>query len=105
MKAIYHEHQQFEPAVVRWIVAAIVLALVLMIASVAAACPTCKEGLAQNDPHGQALAAGYYYSILFMMTTPYVVLATFGSLAYYSIRRARSASPNASEIDEESLTV
>lgn len=97
MKAIYH---QFEPTVVRWVVAAIVLALVLMIASVAAACPTCKEGLAQNDPHGQALAAGYYYSILFMMTTPYVVLATFGSLAYYSIRRARAAQGEAAESSE-----
>jgi len=86
MKAIYH---QFEPAVTRWIVAAIVLALVLLIASVAAACPTCKEGVAQNDPQGQALAAGYYYSILFMMSTPYIVLATFASCAYYSIRRAR----------------
>src|SRR5262245_10681555 len=86
MKAFYH---QFEPAVTRWIVAAIVLALLLLIASVAAACPTCKEGLAQIDPHGQSLAAGYYYSVLFMMTTPYVVLATFGSCAYYSIRRAR----------------
>ena len=50
MKAIYH---QFEPVIVRWIVAAIVVALVLLIASVAAACPTCKEGLAQNDPQGQ----------------------------------------------------
>jgi hypothetical protein len=89
MKAIYH---QFEPAVARWIVAAVVLALVLMIASVAAACPTCKEGLAQNDPQGQSLAAGYYYSILFMMSTPYIVLATFGSVAYYSIRRARQQS-------------
>jgi hypothetical protein len=86
MKAIYH---QFEPVVTRWIVAAIVLALVLLIASVAAACPTCKEGLAQNDPQGQSLAAGYYYSILFMMSTPYIVLATFGSCAYYSIRRSR----------------
>jgi uncharacterized paraquat-inducible protein A len=86
MKAFYH---QFEPAVTRWIVAAIVLALVLLIASVAAACPTCKEGLAQNDPQGQSLAAGYYYSILFMMSMPYIVLGTFGSVAYYSIRRAR----------------
>lgn len=86
MKAIY---QQFEPAVTRWIVAAIVIVLLLLIASVAAACPTCKEGLAQNDPQGQALAAGYYYSILFMMSTPYIVLATFASCAYYSIRRAR----------------
>ena len=86
MKAFYH---QFEPAVTRWIVGAIVVVLLLLIASVAAACPTCKEGLAQNDPQGQALAAGYYYSILFMMSTPYIVLGTFGSFAYLSIRRAR----------------
>jgi uncharacterized membrane protein len=95
MKAIYH---QFEPAMTRWIVAAIVVALVLLIASVAAACPTCAEGLAQNDPHGQSVAAGYYYSIILMMSMPYLVLGTFGSLAYYSIRRARrqqsAAEPN-----------
>ena len=95
MKAIYH---QFEPAITRWFVAAVVLALVLLIASVAAACPTCKEGLAQNDPQGQALAAGYYYSILFMMSTPYIVLATFGSCAYYSIRRARQKPPEADDM-------
>jgi uncharacterized membrane protein len=95
MKAIYN---QFEPAVTRWIVAAVVLVLVLLIASVAAACPTCKEGLAQNDPQGQALAAGYYYSILFMMSTPYILLATLGSCAYYSIRRARQQSPDSGEM-------
>ena len=99
MKAIYH---QFEPVVTRWIVAAIVLALVLLIASVAAACPTCKEGLAQNDPQGQSLAAGYYYSILFMMSTPYIVLATFCSCAYYSIRRARQQPAEAVDISAAS---
>src|SRR5919201_774937 len=98
MKAIYH---QFEPAVARWIVAAIVLALVLLIASVAAACPTCKEGLAQNDPHGQSLAAGYYYSILFMMSMPYVVLGTFVSVAYYSIRRAHQGQTVSHGLNEE----
>jgi uncharacterized membrane protein len=86
MRVIY---RQFEPAVARWLVAGIVLALVLLIASVAGACPTCKEGLAQNDPQGQSIAAGYYYSILFMMSMPYIVLCTFGSVAYFSIRRAR----------------
>lgn len=96
MRTIYH---QFEPAA-RWVVAAIVLALVLLIASVAAACPTCKEGLAQNDPQGQSIAAGYYYSILFMMSMPYIVLGTFGSLAYLSIRRARqNGAPPASGQD------
>jgi hypothetical protein len=98
MKTIYH---QFEPTVTRWFVAAVVLALVLLIATVAAACPTCKEGLAQNDPQGQALAAGYYYSILFMMSTPYIVLATLGSCAYYSIRRARQQQ---TEVDEMPAT-
>lgn len=88
MKAIYH---LFEPRIFRWIVGALVVALLLLLASVAAACPTCKDGLAQNDPQGQAIAAGYYYSILFMMSMPYLVLGTFASVAYYTIRRARHA--------------
>jgi hypothetical protein len=86
MKAIYH---QFEP-VLRWVLAALVVALMLLLASVAAACPTCKDGLAQNDPQGKAIAAGFYYSILFMISMPYLVLGTVGSLAYLSIRRARA---------------
>jgi hypothetical protein len=81
--------QRYEPAVIRWLLLAMVMALVLLIASVAAACPTCKEGLAQNDPLGQSMAAGYYYSILFMMAMPFAILGTFGSLAYFSIRRAQ----------------
>lgn len=88
MKAIYH---QFEPLVLRWILAAIVVALVLLLASVAAACPTCKDGLAQNDPHGQALAAGYAYSVLFMMSMPYLLLCTMASMAFLAIRRAKNA--------------
>jgi hypothetical protein len=80
---------QFLPLVGRWVLIALAVALVLLIVSVAAACPTCKDGLAQNDPHGQSIAAGYYYSILFMMSMPFAILGTFGSLAYLSIRRAR----------------
>ena len=42
------------------------------------------------DAHraSESLAAGYYYSILFMMAMPFAILGTFGSLAYLSIRRA-----------------
>jgi uncharacterized paraquat-inducible protein A len=79
---------RYEPAFVRWMLIALALILVFLIASVAAACPTCKEGLAQTDPHGQSIAAGYYYSIIFMMAMPFAILGTFGSLAYLSIRRA-----------------
>jgi hypothetical protein len=74
--------------------------LVAMIAGAAVACPTCKEGLAQNDPQGQSIAAGYYYSILFMMSMPFAILGTFGGLAYLSIRRAR-AREQAAEANEE----
>jgi uncharacterized paraquat-inducible protein A len=79
---------RYEPTFVRWLLIALALVLVCLIASVAAACPNCKEGLAQVDPQGQSVAAGYYYSILFMMAMPFAILGTFGSLAYLSIRRA-----------------
>jgi hypothetical protein len=79
---------RYEPTFVRWLLIALALVLMCLIASVAAACPNCKEGLAQVDPHGQSVAAGYYYSILFMMAMPFTILGTFGSLAYLSIRRA-----------------
>jgi len=85
---------RYEPAIVRWMLIALALVLVCLIASVAGACPTCKEGLAQNDPQGQSLAAGYYYSILFMMAMPFTILGTFGGLAYMSIRRAQKQQLN-----------
>jgi uncharacterized paraquat-inducible protein A len=68
---------------------AVVVALSL--AATAWACPTCKEGLAENDPTSQAMVSGYFYSILFMMAMPFVTLGTLGGLAYLSVRRAREA--------------
>ena len=53
--------------------------------------PNCNDGIGQNDPQGQSLAAGIYYSILFMMSMPYVILGTFGCVFYFHIRRARLA--------------
>jgi hypothetical protein len=65
------------------------LIFVAVFAGIAAACPTCREGLAEN-PQGDALAAGFYYSILFMMGMPFAIVGTFAGLAYLSIRRARA---------------
>lgn len=53
----------------------------------ASACPTCKDGIAENDPAAQSMAAGYFYSILFMMTMPFLILGSFISFAYWSIRK------------------
>jgi hypothetical protein len=64
--------------------------LVAGLAAVATACPTCKDGLGEHDPHYQSLAAGFNYSILFMLSMPYVILSTFGYCAYLSIKRAKA---------------
>lgn len=71
----------------------VVLVLLCVVITLAAtnvfACPTCKDVLADDDPLSQARAAGYFYSILFMMAMPFVLIGTFGGAAYLSIRRAR----------------
>jgi hypothetical protein len=76
----------------RWrlLVGCAAAALALGLTDLASACPTCKDGVAQNDPHGQSLAAGYYYSILFMMSMPFIILTTFGSFAYRAVKKAEA---------------
>jgi hypothetical protein len=78
------------------VIPAVLVALVL--AAVASACPTCSEGLAGADPHHQSIAAGFYYSILFMMSMPYLILGSFGYLAYRSIQRARGRQAEADDV-------
>jgi uncharacterized membrane protein len=63
--------------------------LAMLLVSVAQACPTCSEGLAQSDPHHQSIAAGFYYSILFMMSMPYIVFTSVACMFYLSVKRAR----------------
>jgi hypothetical protein len=70
-------------------VVAATMAAVILTAAIASACPTCGEGLMQADPHAQSIAAGFKYSILFMLSMPYICLGTLCSIAYYSIRRAK----------------
>ena len=73
----------------RWQTLILALALVGIFSACVFACPTCKEGVAANDPHHQSLAAGFYYSILFMVSMPYIILGSFGYLAFVTIRRAK----------------
>ncbi len=73
------------------------LVLVLGFATVAAACPTCKLGLAENDPTNGGMVAGFFYSILFMMAMPFVLLGSFSGFAYLAVRRARVEQEAAAE--------
>jgi uncharacterized paraquat-inducible protein A len=63
--------------------------VIVMTTGEAWACPTCKDGISGSDPVSVARATGYFYSILFMMAMPFVIIGTFGGAAYLSIRRAR----------------
>ena len=52
------------------------------------ACPGCKEAVASQSDGGD-VAAGYFWSVLFMLSMPYVILATLGMLFYRMCRKAR----------------
>jgi hypothetical protein len=59
--------------------------LVLGVASVASACPSCRQAL--SDGSQGDLARGIYYSILFMMSMPFAIVGTFGFMAYRAVKR------------------
>ena len=50
------------------------------------ACPTCKESVAEN---GGNLVQGYFWSILFMMSMPFLILSGMCGMFYLDVRRAR----------------
>jgi heme/copper-type cytochrome/quinol oxidase subunit 2 len=56
--------------------------------SLAVACPTCTEGMA-SDPAHASLVRGYFWSIIFMMSMPFLILGSLSSYFYYEVRRAR----------------
>jgi hypothetical protein len=72
----------------RCTIALAAVAIMWAVSDAAWACPTCREGLADN-PAGQSLARGFYYSILFMMSMPFLILGTLGTVAYRSVRKAK----------------
>lgn len=77
----------------------LLMAAVAMLPAIALACPTCKDGLAEANAASQAMASGYFYSILFMMSMPFVIIGTFGGAAYLSIRRAREQQAAKTQVD------
>ena len=64
-------------------------AFVLLFDGVASACPTCKESLA-HDPAATNLARGFYYSILFMVSMPFVIFGGMSAYFYWEVRKAQA---------------
>jgi heme/copper-type cytochrome/quinol oxidase subunit 2 len=76
----------------RWtllLVAAV--AAVLILQTVAVACPSCKESLAHSDPARANMVRGYFWSILFMMSMPFLILGGLSTLFWWEVRKARLA--------------
>ena len=55
----------------------------------AAACPMCKSALASHDRTHGDWVTGFFWSILFMLSMPFVLLGSFSTYMYLLVRRAR----------------
>ena len=64
-------------------------ALLLSIAGMAEACPLCKQALEHSETAGADPVRGYFWSILFMMSIPFLLLGSFSSYMYLAVRKAR----------------
>ena len=74
-----------------------VAAAIVVLSSLAEACPTCKTGL-EDEAAGGNLIRGYFWSIIFMMATPFAILGCFSGYLYHAVRKARR---DAEQIAEE----
>jgi hypothetical protein len=67
----------------------------------AQACPTCRDDLAQG-PNGN-LVRGVFYSILLMMSMPFVILGGLATYGYWLVRRARLVAQRHDGTDDRSV--
>lgn len=63
----------------------------LLLVGDAAACPSCKAAIASSKAGQGDLVGGFFWSILFMMSMPFVLLGSFSGLMYWQVRKARRA--------------
>ena len=74
----------------RWLGMVLVIGFVsLLLVQPALACPTCKQALAENGQSQDGLVRGYFWSILFMMSMPFLILCGLGYYFSSQVRRAR----------------
>jgi heme/copper-type cytochrome/quinol oxidase subunit 2 len=80
---------------------AVLVALILLPAT-ATACPTCKESIADGG-NSANLVQGFGWSIIFMMSMPFLILGGLAAYFYFEIRKARKA--NSTSHDPASASV
>jgi hypothetical protein len=74
--------------IVRSLLPVLVVALMLLVASDALACPGCKEALANEQGTDAAgVRNGYFWSILLMIATPFGLLSAGAFAVARAVRR------------------
>jgi hypothetical protein len=84
----------------RWL---LVVAISFCLASACQACPTCKQGIAEGTNQANMLR-GYFWSILFMMSMPFLIFGGLGTYFYYQVRQARALQAAAGAAQAKQLT-
>jgi hypothetical protein len=82
------------------VVAIAAVGLLLAAPGPAEACPSCKAALASQEGGGN-LVQGFFWSIVFMMSMPFLLLGSFSGYLYFLVRRARTSqtdSPSGSPV-------
>lgn len=76
----------------RWLTIIAMVAFLLVVgAQVAEACPMCAEAIANGkSDKAQNVPRGFYYSILFMLSMPFLLTGAFG-FAFYRLHKSRDA--------------
>lgn len=69
----------------------LICAAALLLPQVALACPGCKDNL--TEQHVNA----YGWSIVFMMSMPFLILGTLSAYFYYEVRKARKLQQTSQE--------
>ena len=65
------------------------IALVMMTAGDALACPMCKAALGSQDRLHGDWVGGFFWSILFMLSMPFLIFSSLSAYMYVLVRRAR----------------
>lgn len=73
-----------------WVLASLVLIVALMVGE-ATACPMCKAALGSHDGSHGDLVGGFFWSILFMLSMPFLIFGSLSTYMYLLVRRARRA--------------
>lgn len=61
----------------------------MLLAGDALACPMCKAALGSQDRSHGDWVGGFFWSILFMLSMPFLILGSFSTYMYMLVRRAR----------------